>query len=47
MASSFISFDQAAINMKELGDDNFDTLVQKGKAVWNEHLGKIEVEVVI
>ena len=44
VASSFISFDQAAINMKELGDDNFDTLVQKGKAVWNEHLGKIEVE---
>ena len=40
----FISFDQAAINMKELGNDNFDTLVQKGKDVWNEHLSKIEVE---
>ena len=44
VASSFISFDQAAINMKELGNDNFDTLVQKGKDVWNEHLSKIEVE---
>ena len=29
---------------KELGNDNFDTLVQKGKDVWNEHLSKIEVE---
>lgn len=44
VASSFISFDQAAINMKELGDDSFDTLVEKGKAVWNDVLGKIEVE---
>lgn len=44
VASSFISFDQAVINMKELGNDNFDTLVQKGKDVWNEHLSKIEVE---
>ncbi|WP_293674340.1 GH92 family glycosyl hydrolase [uncultured Parabacteroides sp.] len=44
VASSFISFDQAAVNMKELGNDNFDTLVQKGKDVWNKELGKIEVE---
>lgn len=44
VASSFISFDQAAINLKELGNDNFDTLVQKGKDVWNKELGKIEVE---
>ena len=44
VASSFISFDQAAINMKELGNDNFDTLVSKGKQSWNDVLGKIEVE---
>ncbi len=44
VASSFISFDQAALNMKELGNDSFDTLVQKGKEVWNKELGKIEVE---
>ena len=44
VASSFISFDQAAINMGELGNDTFDTLVQKGKEVWNEVLSKIEVE---
>ncbi|MDH6356572.1 GH92 family glycosyl hydrolase [Parabacteroides sp. PF5-9] len=44
IASSFISFEQAEINMKELGSDSFDTLVTKGKDVWNEVLGKIEVE---
>lgn len=44
VASSFISFDQAALNMRELGNDNFDTLVQKGKAAWNDVLSKIEVE---
>ena len=44
VASSFISFDQASINMKELGNDNFDTLVSKGKQAWNDVLGKIEVE---
>jgi predicted alpha-1,2-mannosidase len=44
VASSFISFDQAAINIKELGNDNFDTLVSKGKQAWNDVLGKIEVE---
>ena len=44
VASSFISYDQAAINLKELGNDSFDTLVEKGKQSWNELLGKIEVE---
>ena len=44
VASSFISFDQAAVNMKELGNDNFDTLVSKGKQAWNDVLDKIEVE---
>ena len=44
VASSFISYDQAAINMKELGNDSFDTLVQKGKEAWNDVLSKIEVE---
>ena len=44
VASSFISFEQAAINMKELGNDSFDALVQKGKEAWNALLSKIEVE---
>lgn len=44
VASSFISYDQAALNLTELGNDDFDTLVRKGKDVWNEELGKIEVD---
>lgn len=43
VASSFISFEQAAVNMKELGNDSFNTVMQKGKAAWNKVLGKIEV----
>ncbi len=44
VASSFISYEQADLNLKELGNDSFDTLVQKGKDDWNNVLGKIEVE---
>ena len=44
VASSFINYEHAAINMKELGNDSFDTLVQKGKEAWNDVLSKIEVE---
>lgn len=44
VASSFISQAQALENLKELGDDNFDVLVEKGKTAWNEVLGRIEVE---
>jgi len=44
VASSFISYDQAELNLKELGNDSFDTLVSKGKSSWNEVLSKIEVE---
>ena len=44
IASSFISYDQAMQNLKELGNDSFDTLVQKGRDAWNDVLGRIEVE---
>lgn len=44
VASSFISFEQAELNLKELGNDNFETLKTKGKEAWNEVLGKIKVE---
>ena len=44
IASSFISPEQAMLNMQELGNDSFNALVQKGKDAWNEVLGKIEVE---
>ena len=44
VASSFISLEQAELILKELGNDNFDTVAEKGKNKWNEVLGKVEVE---
>lgn len=44
VASSFIGYEQAELNLKELGGDDFDTVVEKGKNAWNDVLGKIEVE---
>jgi len=44
VASSFISFEQADINMNELGDNDFDALVAQGRDAWNEVLSRIEVE---
>ena len=32
------------LNLKELGNDNLETLAQKGQQAWNEMLGRIEVE---
>ncbi|PZP51758.1 MAG: alpha-mannosidase [Pseudopedobacter saltans] len=43
IASSFISPEQAELNLKELGNDSFDQVVAKGKAVWNKTLGSIDV----
>ena len=44
VASSFISLEQAERNLAELGNDNFETLKQKGRQRWNDVLGKIEVD---
>ncbi len=44
VASSFISPEQAVRNLNELGNDNFDTLKEKGKEAWNDVLGRIEVD---
>lgn len=44
VASSFISPEQALQNLKELGNDNFEAIAAKGKARWNEVLGRIKVE---
>ncbi len=44
VASSFISPEQAERNLRELGNDNFDTIKEKGRDKWNEVLGRIEVE---
>lgn len=44
IASSFISPEQAELNLKELGNNDFDAIKANGKKSWNEVLGKIEVE---
>lgn len=44
VASSFISFEQAEINLKEIGNNSFDQLKEKAKSVWNENLGRIVPE---
>jgi predicted alpha-1,2-mannosidase len=44
-ASSFISFEQAEINLKrELAGDSFDQTEAKAKAIWNKTLNHIQVE---
>ena len=44
VASSFISYEQAELNMKELGNNSFDQIAAKGKEEWNKVLGCIKVE---
>ena len=43
IASSFISHEQAALNLKELGNDSLEQLTEKGRKAWNDVLGRIEV----
>ncbi|SFU29650.1 alpha-1,2-mannosidase, putative [Pustulibacterium marinum] len=43
VASSFISYEQAFLNLKELGNDDFETIKQKGKDTWNKELSRIKV----
>ena len=44
VASSFISAEQAAINLQELGSHSFDEIKQQGRNTWNKTLGRIQVE---
>lgn len=44
IASSFISYEQAELNLNELGTDSFEEVKKKGKARWNEVLGRIQVK---
>ncbi|WP_343590785.1 GH92 family glycosyl hydrolase [Flavobacterium sp.] len=44
VASSFISYEQAELNLKEIGTNNFDQLKEKGKNIWNKELGRIKVD---
>lgn len=44
-ASSFISFEQAELNLKrEIGGRNFEQVKTDAKNIWNKTLGKIEVK---
>ena len=43
VASSFISEEQATLNLSELGDDTLETLKEKGREAWNDVLGRIEI----
>ena len=44
VTSSFISYEQAEINMRELSNKSFDELTAEGKSEWNKVLGRIKVE---
>ncbi|MGO4773124.1 GH92 family glycosyl hydrolase [Flavobacterium sp. W22_SRS_FK3] len=44
VASSFISYDQAELNLKEIGNSTFDQLKEKGKGIWNKELSRIKVD---
>lgn len=44
VASSFISESQAELNLKELGNREFDKIKSDGRDTWNEVLGKIKIE---
>ena len=44
VASSFISPEQAELNLKELGNKTFDQLVSNGRNIWNREMGKVEIE---
>ena len=44
VASSFISFDQAELNLKqEVGTNSFEATKNKGRDIWNKTLGRIKV----
>lgn len=44
VASSFISFDQAELNLsQEIGNKSFETIKSQGRQKWNQILGRIKV----
>ncbi|SFG38152.1 GH92 family glycosyl hydrolase [Pontibacter chinhatensis] len=44
VASSFISPEQAELNLREIGNDDFETVKTKGKQTWNKQLSRVAVE---
>ncbi len=43
VASSFISTEQAMLNMRELGDGDFDRIKTEARDRWNDILGRVEI----
>jgi predicted alpha-1,2-mannosidase len=44
VASSFVSIEQAELNLRELGNKTFDQVCKDGREIWNKGLSAIEVE---
>ena len=44
IASSFISPEQAELNLQELGNQSFEQIKAQGRQTWNKTLSRIEVE---
>ncbi len=44
VSSSFISTEQAFINLKEIGSNNIEQIKEKARKNWNDILGKIEID---
>lgn len=44
VASSFISAEQAELNLKEVGTKGFDKVMDEAKSAWNKELEKVAVE---
>ena len=44
VALSFISYDQAWQNLKEVESKSFESVVEEGRQAWNDVLGRIEIE---
>ncbi len=44
MASSFISPEQAMLNLREIGSGDFETIKEQARDTWNKELGRIAIE---
>ncbi len=44
VASSFISLEQAELNLRELGNDSFETVMARGEKRWNEVLSRVTIQ---
>ncbi|MEJ7586879.1 MAG: GH92 family glycosyl hydrolase [Ferruginibacter sp.] len=44
VASSFISPDQAELNLQEIGSDDFETVKQRSRTAWNKELSRVKIK---